>query len=525
MLRPLTLDEIAEVTGGGVVDGPNVGTLVDSDQWSVDSVGSSTAERTDTPSLVTNHYPLTTSETTLPGHTAQPLQSGEETITSVSTDTRTIKPGALFVALRGENHDGHAFLQAAADAGAVAFLTDRTLKENEPKLPHVIVPDTLHALGDIARLVRDEFKGPVVGVTGSVGKTTTKEMIADILGTTFNVHKSVGNHNNEIGVPETIFGLESTHTALVVEMGMRGAGQIRRLAEIAAPTIGVVTGVGTSHIELLGSREAIADAKGELFELLPADGTAVYSADDPYAERLASKFAGRKVMVRILPPEPPARSEGYVAASEIGQQDNGYRFTVTTATATQKFFLPSPGEFNIKNALLAVAVGDVLEIPLDTMSRAIHRFKAPAMRLEVLQSPTGVTVLSDAYNAAPDSMVGALKTLKDATVGTNGKRIAVLGEMKELGAFADEGHSLVGRAAAQLAKPDTLILIGTDDAKKIAAGALAEGFSLDNIHYFDTSADAAKLIAFIVQPGDAILIKGSRAMAMETIVNALMEAS
>ncbi len=477
MLRPLTLDEIAEVTGGGVVG----------------------------------------SSPTPPTHDA-----GDLTVTSISTDTRTIQPGALFVALRGENFDGHAFLQAAADAGAAAFVTDRVLKDGEPKLPHVVVTDTLRALGDIARLSRDGFTGPVIGVTGSVGKTTTKEMLAGVLGATFNVHKSAANHNNEIGVPQTIFDMEPTHTALVVEMGMRGAGEIRRLCEIAAPTIGVITGIGTSHIERLGSREAIADAKGELFQMLPPDGVAIYPADDPYANDLAAKFAGRKVTVRQLPPEVPARADRYVVASDVARQDNGYRFTVTTADATQKFFLPSPGEFNIKNTLLAVAVGEVLEVSLDAMARALNRFQPPPMRLETLLSPSDVTVLSDAYNAAPDSMIGALKTLRDAPVGANGKRIAVLGEMRELGAFADEGHLLVGRAAAQLAKPDTLVLIGENDARKIAAGAIAEGFPLDSIHYFDTSEQAAKLIAIIVQPGDAILIKGSRAMAMEQIVKALM---
>ena len=417
---------------------------------------------------------------------------------------------------------------------AATRTTDRVLKPGEPQLPHIVAPDTLHALGDIARLLRDEFKGVVIGITGSVGKTTTKELVSDILGTTFTVCKTVGNHNNEIGVPQTIFSLEPTHTALVVERGMRGAGQIRRLCEIAAPTIGVVTGIGTSHIELLGSREAIADAKGELFDMLPGDGVAIFPADDPYADHLAGKFAGRKVAVRVQPPAPPARSEGYISASDIAQHDNGYRFTVNTppfngvvgqqvAAQTQKFFLPSPGEFNIKNTLLAVAVGDVLGISLDVMSRAVHRFKAPAMRLEVLTSPTGVTVLSDAYNAAPDSMVGALKTLREATVGATGKRIAVLGEMRELGAFADEGHLLVGRAVAGLANPDSLVLVGGDNAKKIAAGAIAEGFSPDNIHYYDSASDAAPALAFIAQPGDSVLVKGSRAVALEIVVNALMQ--
>ena len=455
-------------------------------------------ERSDTPSL-------------LPLSAAERGRGGEVLLNAISTDTRRITPGALFVALRGETHDGHDYLQAAADAGATAFVVDRALTDSEPRLPYILVPDTLHALGDIARLVRNDFKGPVVAITGSVGKTTTKEMIADVLGTTFHVHKSAANFNNEIGVPQTIFALDDTHTALVVEMGMRGLGEIRRLCEIAAPTIGVITNIGSSHIERLGSREAIAQAKGELFESLPADGVAIYPADDDFAVVLAAKFGGRKVAVGTD-----------VSATEVTRHENGYRFTVTTPDSRPtKFFLPSPGAFNVQNALLTIAVGDVLGVPLDISARALLRWKAPAMRLEIVTGANGCTILSDAYNAAPDSMVGALKTLRETPVKDGGNRIAVLGEMRELGAHSAEGHTLVGRAAATLAKPDMLVVVGADDARKIAAGAIAEKFDTGNIHYFDTADDAAKILPFIVTGADVVLVKGSRAMAMEKIVVAL----
>lgn len=478
MLRgSITLDEIVEVTGGALVDGPSVA----------------------------------------------PGASGDEAVTSVSTDTRTLVPGALFVALRGENHDAHDYLVQAREKGAVALLVDRALTLEEAKLPHVVVPDTTQALGDIARYVRDAFKGPIVGVTGSLGKTTTKEMLATVLGAAFSVHKSEANHNNEIGVPQTLFALTESHTAAVVEMGMRGAGQIRRLCEIAAPTIGVITGIGTSHIELLGSRENIAGAKGELFEMLPTNGIAVYPAGDAFAADLAARFAGEKITVAVEGGEGGAVSDSSptVTAREVARHENGYRFTVTSPWGTQKFFVNSPGDFNVLNALFAIAVAARLGIPLGSVAKALLRWQPPAMRLEPVQSSNGITILSDAYNAAPDSMVGALRALKDTPLGlAGGKRIAVLGEMKELGTYTDEGHTLVGRAAARIAVPDMLILVG-EKPRRIAAGALVEGFERDKIHSFETTEEAARVVPLIVQPGDVVLVKGSRAMKMEQIVAAL----
>jgi UDP-N-acetylmuramoyl-tripeptide--D-alanyl-D-alanine ligase len=467
MIRSLTLDAVVEVTGGALVDGPNIA----------------------------------------------PGMSGEEVVTSVSTDTRSIQPGSLFVALRGENHDAHNYLLNAREKGAAAFVVDRALSLTEAQVPHVVVVDTTHALGDIARFVRDAFTGPVVGVTGSVGKTTVKEMIAHVLTANYKVLKSEANHNNEFGVPQTIFNLDESHTALVVEMGMRGAGQILRLAEIAAPTIGVVTGIGVSHVELLGSREEIAKAKGELFELLPAaDGLAIYPATDEFAEELKARVKGKMLSVAI---DAPAD----VQATELSRHENGWRFTVNTPWGTTKMFVPSPGRFNVQNALFAVAVAGSLEIPLDAIARALMNWAPPAMRMETLQSEKGFTILSDAYNAAPDSMVGALETLKSTPVGPNGKRIAVLGEMRELGKYAEEAHKLVGRAAA-LYPPDTLILVG-ELTKKMAVGALADGFPLDHLHQLDTTDEAVSLVPFIVQPGDAVLVKGSRALALERVVAAL----
>jgi UDP-N-acetylmuramoyl-tripeptide--D-alanyl-D-alanine ligase len=466
MLRTLTLDEVVEVTGGALVDGPNV-------------IGA----------------------------------SGEETCTSVSTDTRTIEPGALFVALKGEKHDAHEYLVAAKEKGATGLLVSRTLTLNEAQLPHVVVADTLHALGDIARYVRDAFTGPVVGVTGSVGKTTAKEMIALALGAQYNVHKTAANYNNEIGVPQTIFSMTAEHSALVVEMGMRGPGQIRWLAEIAAPTIGVITGIGLSHIELLGSRDNIAAAKGELFECLPeADGLAIYPADDPFAATLRARFKGKSLSCAI-------DAVADVRATNARRDGDGWKFTVESPWGTQKMYLPSPGRFNILNALFAVAAAGHVGVSLEAIANALRGYVAPPMRLEILKSAKGATILSDAYNAAPDSMIGALQTLQETPVGQGGKRIAVLGEMRELGSFANDAHSMVGRAAGKI-KPDMLVTVG-EMGRKIVAGAMVNGFSSDHIHQMVTTEQAAALVPAIVRAGDVVLVKGSRAMAMEKIVEAL----
>ena len=466
LLREVTLDDIVEVTGGALIDGPEM-------------VGI----------------------------------SGEETVLSVSTDSRTLEPGALFVALKAER-DGHDYAAIAGGKGASALLVERAVPG--VPLPQIVVLDTTHALGDVARFVRDAFAGPVVGLTGSVGKTTTKEMIATVLEADFSVLKSAANHNNEIGVPQTIFDLTPAHTALVLEMGMRGPGQISRLAEIGAPTIGVVTGVGLSHIELLHSRENIARAKGELFALLPPDGLAIYPAADDFAMALRERFAGKAFSCAL---DTPAD----IRATDLVRHENGWRFAAETPWGRTKIFLPSPGRFNVLNALFAVAVGGHLGLPLDTIARSLARWTPPPMRMETIATPAGITVLSDAYNAAPDSMAGALETLSETPVGQGGKRIAVLGEMRELGEWAGEAHSTIGRLVAKLS-PDMLVLVGPM-AGRIGAAARVGGFDAGRIHAFETAAEAAPLVRAVVQSGDVVLVKGSRAMQMEQVVHRLTEAT
>ena len=441
--------------------------------------------------------------------TAGALVGGEpETaVTSVSTDTRTLLPGALFVALRGENHDGHNYVTAARNGGAAALLVEQALHADTP---HVVVLDTLRAYGDLARYYRDTFPIPVVAVTGSVGKTTTKEMIAQVLSRSYTVHKSEANYNNEVGVPQTIFGLDEKHTALVLEMGMRGAGQIFRLAEIGGPTIGVVTNIGLSHIELLGSRESIADAKGELLEALHPQGGAVLPASDEFTPRLRRRFAGEILTCAV-------EGAGDVVADGLERQENGWRFAVSSPWGRTEMFLPSPGRFNIQNALFAIAVGGRLGVPLDAIADALRAWTPPAMRMEVMTTPAGVTVLADAYNASPTSMIGALETLRDMPV--SGRRIAVLGEMRELGKFTDEGHAQVGRMVTGV-DLSLLVLIGPL-TKALGDAARAAGLAEESLRTFDSTAAAADALQTLIAPGDAVLVKGSRALAMEQIVTML----
>jgi UDP-N-acetylmuramoyl-tripeptide--D-alanyl-D-alanine ligase len=438
-----------------------------------------------------------------------PAPTEDLPLTGISTDTRTISQGALFVALKGEKFDGHDYAVQAIGAGAAAIVADHNLAAFVPVL---VAKNTTTALGDLALAVRKKFTGPVVGITGSVGKTTTKELTATLLETMFSVAKSSANFNNEIGLPQTIFGASETSTAWILEMGMRGAGQIAELARIAQPTVGIITGIGFSHIELLGSRQGIANAKAELFEALPENGISIYPATDDFAQTLATKARGRVLTVGL-------DTQADVQATDIVRQENGWRFTIHSPWGTQKAFLPSAGRFNIQNALLGIAAGGALNIPLDSLAKALLRFEPPAMRLEEVKATCGATVIADCYNAAPDSMVGALQTLAEAPLHGKGKRIAVLGEMKELGRFAEEAHKMVGRVAAKL-KLDMLVLVG-EQTTNLSAAAIAEGFDRNNVFYFDQTAKAAEAIAFIAQDGDVILAKGSRAMELERVVKAL----
>lgn len=431
----------------------------------------------------------------------------ETKLTSVSTDTRTIAPGSLFVALTGENSDGHKFLADALGKGAAGVVVSRKV---EAQCLAIRVPDTLLALGDIAAFYRNKFAPTVVGVTGSVGKTTTKEMIAAVAAAGGPVLKNEGNFNNEIGLPLTLLNLASRHKTAVVEMAMRGAGQIDYLARIARPSIGVITNIHMSHIELLGSLDAIADAKGELLDHLPGDGAAILNADDSYFDYLRRRANCRVVAFGEGP-------QSQVRATSSGIDSKGCcHFAVETPTGSFDVHIPVPGEHNIKDALAAIAVGEELGIAHEDIKSALAGFKAPEKRSNVIPSRRGFVVLDDTYNASPASMKSALKTI---SMMEGERKIAVLGDMLELGEHAVQVHMEIGQAVKDYGI-DSLFTVG-ELARVIARGAIDAGMPISAVTEFEDSAQAAKEVPAKVRERDVVLVKGSRAIKMERIVEGL----
>ena len=445
-----------------------------------------------------------------------PLTDAQYTFTRVSTDTRTLLPGDLFVAIVGENFDGAEYVLTAFGKGALAAVVS-TAKLDDKKFhdiidthnlgPFVYVENTLVAYGEIARAWRRNFGIPVIGVTGSVGKTTTKEMLAAVLSPLGPILKTEQNENNEIGVPQLLLRLDETHKAAVVEMGMRGAGQIKYLAKIAEPTVAVISRIGENHIELLGSMDAIADAKGELIEALPALGLAVLNADDPYLSRLLQKANHCRIA-----------TYGFAEGSDLRATDarldaTGEAWDVVLEAQSRSVALrvPSPSRHDISNALAAILVAISFGIPLEFACEALGNYQNIGMRMEVIKTPVGATILSDCYNAAPTSMRSALDTLASFP-SESGRRIAFLGDMRELGDFAPEMHAEVVKHAELLHLSELYAVGPVSSAQMVRAD-----------RSFGESAQAAQWApgGLNLQPGDVVLVKGSRAMAMERLVEAL----
>ena len=395
----------------------------------------------------------------------------------ISTDTRTIQSGYVFVALRGDTFDGHDFINAAIEKGATAAIV-----ENGRAVEGIVcveVENTLKAYQDLANYHRRRFQIPVVAITGSSGKTTTKEMVAAVLGTEFNVLKTEKNFNNEIGLPKTLLQLTSEHEACVVEMGMRGLGQIEELALIAEPTIGIITNVGTSHIELLGSQEAIAEAKGELIRCLGPDSVAILNEDDHFVKAMSSIAKGCKCYDEVF-----------------------------------DVFLPMIGEHNVYDALAAIGAGRVLGVKSSKIKKGLSEFTGTPMRQEIVAFDD-IVILNDAYNANPSSMSEAIKALGQL----EGKRkIAMLGDMLELGDFTEEGHRQVGRLLAE--EGYSVVFTFGDAANFIAKEAKLAGLE---VHRCNSHLEMANAYNDIREKGDVILVKGSRGLRMERVVEELKE--
>ena len=413
----------------------------------------------------------------------------------IMTDTRSLKPGHLFLALRGEKFDGHDFARVAVEQGAIAAITDRRTGTQLNGVPQLQVEDTLQAYQQIARWWRDQFDIPVIAVTGSVGKTTTKELIAAVLSTKGNVLKTQANYNNEIGVPKTLLELGPEHDYAVIEMAMRGQGQIALLAQMARPTVGVITNVGTAHIGLLGSEQAIANAKCELLAEMPTTSVAVLNHDNQRLIKTAATVWQGQTLTYGL---------------EGGDLQGKLLDPQTLAVEGMQLPLPLTGHHNALNYLAALAVAKVLQIDWTPLKEGLS-VQLPSGRSQRYELPNDIVILDETYNAGLESMIAALHLLAQ----TPGKRhIAVLGAMKELGERSPEFHRQVGNTAQQLNLDALLIAVDDPEAEAIANGAaslLAECFS---------SQDAlVKRLKELVQPGDRLLFKASRSVGLDRVVN------
>ncbi|BAZ33356.1 UDP-N-acetylmuramoylalanyl-D-glutamyl-2, 6-diaminopimelate--D-alanyl-D-alanyl ligase [Cylindrospermum sp. NIES-4074] len=416
-------------------------------------------------------------------------------VNGLQTDSRILKQGEVFVALRGEKFDGHEFIATAISLGASAAIVDFAYEN--PGFPVLQVKDTLKAYQQIARWWRDRFQIPVIGVTGSVGKTTTKELIAAVLATQGKVHKTYGNFNNEIGVPKTLLEIGAEHDFAVIEMAMRGRGQIAELTQIARPTIGVITNVGTAHIELLGSEEAIAQAKCELLVEMSKDSVAILNHDNPLLMDTAAKVWSGKVL-----------TYGFAGGDIQGTLvDNE-----TVAVAGTALPLPLPGRHNAINFLAALAVAQVLEIDWSYLQAGVV-VNMPTGRSQRFTMPNDVLILDETYNAAPEAMLASLQLLAD----TPGKRkIAILGAMKELGERSPQLHQRVGETVSKLNLDGLLVLVDGKDAEAIAKSA--EGIPSE---CFATHADLVARLKTFVQAGDRLLFKAAHSVGLDRVVNQL----
>jgi len=437
----------------------------------------------------------------------------EVAIAGVSTDSRQVRPGDLFFALRGERQDGHQFLTAAWAAGAAgAVVSSLPAGELPPGRLIVKVPDTTAALGGLAAYYRRRFSPVVVGITGSVGKTTTKDFTAAVLGRAGPVLHSRGNMNTEIGLPLTMFGLRPEHAFAVFEMGMRGPGQISALCDIARPQVGVITNIGTTHLELLGSVEAIARAKQELLLALPPAGRAVLWADDPWLWRFGRE-GGTEVVWFGLAEGRCAAVGGVCARGRIMVSGDGTEFVLAYRGRTETVRLRVPGRHNVLNALAAAAVGIALGLELPQIRAGLEQAEISAMRSEVLRAGSWL-IINDCYNASPASMRAALELLGAA--GRGRRKVAVLGDMLELGPVSPAAHEEVGRMAAR-AGVDLLVAVGPR-ALDIARAAREEGMNPGEVVHFPDAGTAAGEVPTLLRPDDAVLVKASRGTHLEVVV-------
>lgn len=437
--------------------------------------------------------------------------------TGVSTDSRRINEGELFIALKGQKFNGHNFIIEALEKKAAGVMIEEEWAYDfrlnlYQKKPVIVVKDTLRALGDLARDRRRKYKTTVIAVTGSNGKTTTKEMIAACLEPSIPTIKTEGNLNNLIGLPLSLLRLTEREKVAVIEMGMNVPGEIKRLTEIAEPDIGLITNIENVHLEGLGDIERIKNEKGDLFRGIPKDGTILINEDDPRVVDLAREFQGNKITFGI------ERDADIIAKDIKFKGSNGMEFTLITENIKEHLFIPLLGKHFITNALCAIGVSRLFNIEIEKIKEVLRNFKPFPMRMEVIRLDNGITIINDAYNANPKSMAYALETV--SMLKREGRAIAVLGDMLELGDFTEEAHRNIGKLIGRLSI-DFLLAMG-DQSSIVVQWAIKNGLSPESAKIIESHHEAVLILKEIARPRDWILIKGSRKMAMEMVVKGLL---
>jgi UDP-N-acetylmuramoyl-tripeptide--D-alanyl-D-alanine ligase len=432
----------------------------------------------------------------------------------IVTDSSKVKTGSVFVALKGDRFDGHRFVKDAISRGAACLMVHQALRAADRRgITAVKVPDTLRGLGDLAHFRREQYGPKVLAITGSNGKTTTKEMLAAILQRATldgqplkgKVLKTEGNFNNLVGLPLTLLHLRKTHRVVILEMGTNRPGEIARLAEIAAPDLGMITSVAPAHLEGLNSLAGVAKEKCALFSGMRAGGTIVVNLDDPWVRRLGGRFSGKKLTYG---------RRGQIRAESGSLLDSGtMRFTLRAGQQRGQVRLHFIGQHNIANAVGAAAMAYSLGIHLPAIRRGLESVKPYSMRMQ-LESWRGIGIINDAYNANPASMIAAIKTLTE--IKCPGKRIAVLGDMFELGKQSQREHLRLGNQLAQ-ARLDRAYLLG-ERALDVRKGALRGGMKPDQVIVGESHSDIGQRLRTHLRKGDWLLIKGSRGMKMETVL-------
>ena len=441
-----------------------------------------------------------------------PERGAEHEVDGYSIDSRTAKPGELFFAIVGPRLDGHEFVKAAVAGGVVAAVVAKGGAAKYPDAPALIrVKDTTRALQDLGAHVRRARPLRVVGITGSAGKTTAKEMTAAVLGQRFPVLKSEGNLNNTYGLPLMLLRLEEIHEAAVLEMGMSSRGEITRLVEIADPDIGAILNVLRVHLEHFGTVQKIAEAKGELFQRMREDAVAVFNADDRLVARLGRAFPGPKISYGVTAKTARVRAE----AIEL-EGLRGSRFILRSDGGSVPVSLALPGRHNVFNALAAASVGIVLGLQGEEIRRGLEAVRPASMRGVLHRLPSGVEVLDDSYNSNPAAMEQAIESLR--TAAPRGRRVLVSGDMLELGPYERKAHARLGTQAAE-AGIDLFIAVGPLSRRAADAARAAGGV---DVRHFPDAETAAAFVASDVRPGDLVLVKGSRGMKMERVVRALL---